>query len=92
MSVFSKCLGRMLFCWMSPLGPVIRAWLVWSCAAETALGDAYGFSGGPIPGRGLVLGRGVLCFRVVRLGGHKVRKALGNAANAVNDSDVFPVP
>ena len=39
-------------------GDVSRAWLVWSRAAETALVDAYQFSGGPILGRGLVLGRG----------------------------------
>ena len=26
-----------------------RAWLVWSCAAETALADAYQFSGGQVP-------------------------------------------
>ena len=67
----------------------VRAWLVWSCAAETALVDAYRFSGGPIPGRGLVLGRGNALFRVVRLGGHKVRKARGNACDAVNADDVF---
>ena len=38
---------------------VSSAWLVWSRAAETALADAYHLSGGPIPSRGLVLGRGV---------------------------------
>ena len=38
-------------------GDVSRAWLVWSGAAETALVDAYQFSGGPVPGRGLALGR-----------------------------------
>ena len=32
---------------------VSRAWLVWSGAAETALGDAYQFSGGPVPTGGL---------------------------------------
>ena len=53
---------------------VSSAWLVWSRAAETALADAYRFSGGPLPSRGLVLGRGSALFRVVRLGGHKVRK------------------
>ena len=58
-------------------GDVSMAWAVWSRAAETALGDAYGFSGGPIPGRGLVLGRGVLCFGlsglvVTRFGRHVV--------------------
>ena len=35
-------------------GDVSRAWLVWSVAA---LADAYQFSGGPLPGRGLDLGR-----------------------------------
>ena len=49
---------------------------MWSGAAEAALADR--FSGGPIPGRGLVLGRGSASFRVVRLGGHPVRKARGN--------------
>ena len=39
------------------------------------------FCGGPIPTRGLVLGRESALFRVVRLGGHKVRKARGNAAD-----------
>ena len=62
--------------------------LVWSCSAETALVDAYRFSGGPIPGRGLVLGRGNALFRVVRLGGHQVRKTRGNAADAVDAADV----
>ena len=45
----------------------LHAWLVWSRAAETALADAYRFGGGPIPSRGLVLGRGSASFRVVRL-------------------------
>ena len=36
----------------------------------------------PLPSRGLVLGRESASFRVVRLGGHKVRKARGNAADA----------
>ena len=31
------------------------AWSVWSSAAEAALVDAYQFSGGPVPVRGLVL-------------------------------------
>ena len=41
---------------------VSLAWLVWTEAAEAALADAYQFSGGPLPVRGLVLGRGVLRF------------------------------
>ena len=63
-------------------GDVSRTWLVWSGAAETTLVDAYQLSGGPLPGGGLVLGRGSASFRVVRLGGHQVRKARGNAADA----------
>ena len=53
-----------------PLGAddVSMAWVVWSRAAESALLDAYRFSGGPLPSRGLVLGRGSAVFRVVRLG------------------------
>ena len=37
----------------------------------------------------LVLGRGSASFRVVRLGGHKVRKARGSAADAHDAADVF---
>ena len=70
-------------------GDVSRAWLVWSGAAEAALADAYQFSGGPLPGRGLVLGRGSASFRVVRLGGRKVRKVRVNAADAHDAADVF---
>ena len=36
-------------------------------SAETALADAYRFSGGPAPGRGLVLGRGKASFRLGEL-------------------------
>ena len=43
------------------LDDVSMAWTVWSRAAEAALADAYQFSGGPLPSRGLVLGRGY-CF------------------------------
>ena len=70
-------------------GDVSRAWLVWSRPAETALSDAYHFSGGPLPGRGLVLGRGSASFRVVRLGGHRVRKARGNASGVHDAAGVF---
>ena len=65
------------------------AWLVWSGAAESALIDAYRFSGGSLPSRGLVLGRGSAMFRVVRLGGHPVRKARGNVADVHDAADVF---
>ena len=62
-------------------GDVSRAWIVWSRAAESALIDAYRFSGGSLPSRGLVLGRGSAMFRVVQLGGHPVRKARDNVAD-----------
>ena len=70
-------------------GDVSQAWSVWSGAVESALADAYRFSGGPLPSRGLVLGRGCASFRVVKLGGHKVRKARGYAADAHDAADVF---
>ena len=57
--------------------------------AEAALADACQFCGGPIPTRGLVFGRGSDLFRVVRLGGRKVQKARGNAADADDATDVF---
>ena len=68
---------------------VSRAWAVRSGAVESALVDAYRFSGGPLPSRGLVLGRGRASFRVVKLGGHKIRKARGYAADAHDAADVF---
>ena len=71
------------------VGDVSRAWLVWSSAAQTALADAYRFSGGLAPSQGLVLGRGMARFRLVRLGGHKVRKVRGNAADVHDAADVF---
>ena len=71
---------------------VPSAWLVWSRAAEAALADALRFSGGLIPSRGLVLGRGSALFRVVRLGGHQVRKARANIADALDAADVFLYP
>ena len=70
-------------------GDVSRAWLVWSGAAETALADASRFCGGPIPCSCLVLGRGGALFRVVRLGGHKVRKARGNVSVVDDAAGVF---
>ena len=70
-------------------GDVSRTWAVWSGAVESALADACRFSGGPLPRRGLVLGRGRASFRVVKLGGHKIRKARGYAADAHDAADVF---
>ena len=49
-------------------GDVSSAWAVWSSAVESALADAYSFSGGPIPSRGFVLGRGAARFPVIRQG------------------------
>ena len=91
MIVCSSCLGRMLFFFNESLdaGDVSQAWLVGSGAAETALADAYRFSGGPAPNRGLVLGRGRARFRVVRFGGHKVRKVRGSVADAHDAAVVF---
>ena len=68
---------------------MITLMLVMSDAVESALADAYRFSGGPLPSRGLVLGRGSASFRLVRLGGHKVWKARGSAADAHDAADVF---
>ena len=68
---------------------VSSAWLVWSSAAEAALADAFRFSGGHLPSRSLVLGRSSALFRVVRLGGHRVRKARANIADALDAADVF---
>ena len=65
------------------------AWLVWSRAAEAALADAFRFSGGPLPSRCLVLGRGSAVPRVVQLGGHRVRKTRANVADALDAADVF---
>ena len=69
-------------------GDVSSAWAVWSSAAETALADAYYFSGCPVPDRGLVLGRGTDRFRVVRLGGPKVLKVRGSAVDPADGGDV----
>ena len=66
---------------------VSRAWLVWSGAAEVALADAFRFSVGPVPTRGLVLGRGSALFRVVRLGGPMVKRMRGNIADTVDAAD-----
>ena len=71
------------------LDDVSMAWTVWSRAAEAALADAYQFSGGPLPSRGLVLGRGAALFRWVQLGGPWVRRARANAADALDAADVF---
>ena len=70
-------------------GDISQAWLVWSGAAKTALADAYRFSSGPVPHGGLVLGRGEARFRLVRLGGHKVGKVRGNAADVHDAADIF---
>ena len=56
-----------------------RAWMIWSSAAERALADAFQFAGGPVPARGLVLGRGVARMRTVRLGGPLVRSVKRSA-------------
>ena len=52
------------------------------------MADAYCFSGGPVPDRGLVLGRGTARFRVVRLGGPKVRKVRGSAVDPADGGGI----
>ena len=53
------------------------------------LADAYCFAGGgPVPDSGLVLGRGLVRCRVVRLGGLAVRKVRSNAAGPLDERDV----
>ena len=64
-------------------------WLVWSLAAGTALADAYCSSGGPALCQGLVLGRRLARFWLVRLGGHKVRKVRSNSVDVHDAGDVF---
>ena len=85
---FMSCQDALLLDASLASGDVSQAWAVWSSAVEAALADAYRFSGGPLPSRGLVLGRGRASFRVVRLGGHRVRKARGYAADPHDAADV----
>ena len=91
MSGFSLCLVRMPLLLDESLGraDVSLAWTVWSRAAEAALADAFRFSGGPLPSRGLILGRGAALLRRVQLGGPWVRRARANAADALDAADVF---
>ena len=63
------------------VGDFSSAWSIWSSAAEAALVDAYQFARGPVPERGLDLGRGSFVTRTVRLGDPKVRKARWNFAD-----------
>ena len=68
---------------------ISRAWLVWSGAAESVLADTCWFAGGPVPERGLILGRGCARFRIVRLGGPEVREVCSNEADALGAGNVF---
>ena len=72
-------------------GDVSSAWMTWSSAAEKALADAFQFAGGPVPVRGLVLGRSMARMRTVRLGGPIVRSARRSAANdgVVDDVSLY---
>ena len=60
---FMSCYDAFLLDSSLAVGDVSQAWAVWSGAVESALADAYLFSGGPLPSRGLVLGRGRASFR-----------------------------
>ena len=51
--------------------------------------DAFCFAGGPVSNRGLVPGRGVARFRVVRFGGREVREARSSVADPLDGGDVF---
>ena len=91
MTVCSSCQGMMPFSLMS-LWMLVRFLVRGSSGLvllRLRLLTLISFVGGPIPARGLVLGRGVLCFGVVRLGGHKVRKARCNVADVHDAADVF---
>ena len=68
---------------------VSLAWTVWSRAAESALADAFRFSGGPLPSGGLILGRGGALLRMVHLGRPWVRRARADAADALDAADIF---
>ena len=57
---------------------VSHAWIVWCGAAETALADGYRFCGVLSLAGVWFLGVVVALFRVVWLGGHKVRKVRDN--------------
>ena len=68
---------------------VSLAWSVWSRAAESALADAFRFSGGPLPSRGFDSWPGC-CFTSFSLAwGPRVRRARANAADAVDAADIF---
>ena len=69
-------------------GDVSSAWMVWSSAAEKALAGAFQFAGRPVPDRGLVLGKGMVRMRTVRLGGPVVRSVRRNAADVGEVDDV----
>ena len=65
MSDFNLCLVGMPLCLMSPLVEMmfLLLGLVWSRAAESALADAFRFSGGPLPSKGFGSWQEVvLCF------------------------------
>ena len=79
-SLLDESLGR---------NDVSLAWAVWSRAAESALADAFQFSGSPLPSGGLILGRGAALLRRVQLGGPWVRRARANAADALDAADIF---
>ena len=53
----------------------------------------FGLVEAPVPTRGLVLGRESALFRILRLGGHKVKKARCNAAAVFlyRDSPIAPM-
>ena len=67
---------------------VHSAWLVWSRDAESALVSAFVNSGGPVPGWGLVRGRGSAQFERVVLGGPRVRRFRASIADPTSATEV----
>ena len=89
MSVSNLCLVKMLCCWMRVWMSVMFLVRGLSGLVLLRLADAYRFCEGSFPSRGLVLGRGVARFKLVRLSGHKVRKVRGNTAYVHDAADIF---
>ena len=93
MIVFSICLDRMPLCLISRLIVVMFLLLglfgLVPLSLRSLMRLAFRFRGGPIPSRGLILGRGVALLRSVQLGGPRVRRARANVADAVDAADVF---
>ena len=78
-------------CWTRPCGVVQWGHYLWNHGRECQAAHKISFYSRvrDVFSRGLVLGRGRASFRTVKLGGHKVRKDRGYAADAHDAADVF---